>query len=60
MTFLRGNNETSLMLPWVLQNVHLIYGILVIFFVHFINPHVILSKDFFCTFHKSLCNLVCP
>ena len=33
MTFFRGNNETSFMLPRVLQNIHLLCGILVNFFV---------------------------
>lgn len=32
MTLFRGNNETSFMLPRVLQNIHLLCGILVNFF----------------------------
>lgn len=50
MTFFRGNNETSFMLPRVLQNIHLLCGILVNFFsfpgalllkyVYFINLYV--------------------
>ena len=52
MTFFRGNYETSLMLPRVLQNIHLICGILVNFFRSLVLKPCVTFEV--CIFHKSL------